>query len=299
MVRSDDVGGEGVSVCECVGGCACVSGCPTAVSRRHLLRGFAGLAALGWAPWSAALEGGAGPSDPVPGTPASAVGSLSAGNRLVSAVVIQRQWVITAAHVVNGSVPTPHEVVFRTPLGGGFSSRASAVHVHPEFISHKIDLALVKLESPVPREMGVARVFTGPLPGQAIRLVSHGGSTTLISTGENRIDAVTPDPQGRPFQYLFDYDGPELSSNVLGPQVPANGTLGAGREATLVSGDSGSAAFVVIDGQWGLAGINTFQATLNGPNGSGRVAGGMVLVAHARWMAETMRGAGVGGKPAS
>ncbi len=46
---------------------------------------------------------------------------------------------------------------------------------------------------------------------------------------------------------------------------------------------------MVIDGQWGLAGINTFQATLNGPNGSGRVAGGMVLVAHAQWIADTLR----------
>ncbi|CDN88293.1 trypsin-like peptidase domain-containing protein [Hydrogenophaga intermedia] len=290
MVRSDDVGGESVAVCN------------VAPRRRQLLlRGLAGFAACCWTPWSAALEGGAGVSDPAPDTPAAAVGSLSAGNRLVSAVVIQRQWLITAAHVVNGAVPTPHEVVFRTPLGGGFSSRASAVHVHPEFISHKIDLALVKLETPVPREMGAARVYTGPLLGHTIRLVSHGGSTTLIGTGENRVDAVTPDPQGRPWQYLFDHDGPDLSSNVLGPALPVNGTLGAAREATLVSGDSGSAAFVVIDGQWGLAGINTFQATLNGPNGangSGRVAGGMVLVAHARWIAETLRTA-AGGKPAS
>lgn len=298
MVRSDDVGGQGVSVCEAVHEAVC----QPALHRRQWLRGLAGLAAAAWAPWSAALEGGAGPSDPVPDTPASAVGSLSAGNRLVSAVVIQRQWLITAAHVVNGAVPTPHEVVFRTPLGGGFSSRASAVHVHPEFISHKIDLALVKLETPVPREMGAARVYTGPLVGHTIRLVSHGGSTTLISTGENRVDAVTPDPQGRPWQYLFDHDGPDLSSNILGPALPVNGTLGAAREATLVSGDSGSAAFVVIDGQWGLAGINTFQATLNGPNGSGRVAGGMVLVAHAGWIARTLSGqseAKAGRKPAS
>lgn len=97
MVRSDDVGGEGVAVCN-------------VVARRQLLRGLAGFAACCWTPWSAALEGGAGVSDPVPDTPAAAVGSLSAGNRLVSAVVIQRQWVITAAHVVNGAVPTPHEV---------------------------------------------------------------------------------------------------------------------------------------------------------------------------------------------
>lgn len=286
MVRSDDVGGRRTAACA------------PDPRRRQVLRGLAGLGVAAWAPWCAALEGGAGPSDPVPDGPAAAVGSLSAGQRLVSAVVIQRQWVVTAAHVVNGAVPTPHEVVFRSPLGGGFASRASAVHVHPEFVSHKIDLALLKLESPVPRDMPPARMYTGPLVGQLIRLVSHGGSTTLISTGENRVDAVTPDAAGRPFQYLFDYDGPDLSSNVLGPAVPANGTLGPGREATLVSGDSGSAAFVVIDGQWGLAGINTFQATLNGPTGSGRVAGGMVLAPHAKWIADTLRGAAPAAKPA-
>lgn len=237
-----------------------------------------------------ALEGGAGLSEPRANTPQAAVGSLYAGQRLLSGVVVHRQWVLTAAHAVNGAVPG--EVVFRSPVGGGYHSRALSVHVHPAFIDGKVDLALVQLAEPVPDAMPVARLFTGALLGHKVQLVSHGGSTTLMSTGENQVDAILPDAAGQPLQFLYDFDGPDLSSNVLGPRVPAMGTLGAGREATLVSGDSGSGAFVVHDGQWYLAGINTFQATVTPKDGGapGRVAGGILIGPQLAWMARVIRG---------
>ncbi len=246
---------------------------------------------------AAALEGGAGASDPQAGTPAAAVGSLYAAQRLLSGVLIDRQWVLTAAHAVNGAVPA--EVVFRSPLAGGFVARARAVHVHPGFVTGQVDLALVQLERPAPAALPPAPLYTGPLLGHIVHLVSHGGSTTLITTGENRVDALQPDAAGRPLLYLFDQDGPDLSSNVIGPAVPANGTLGAGREATLAAGDSGSAAFVVLDGRWGLAGINTFQATVTPKGGGpvGRLAGGIWLAPQAAWIARVLRGEAADAKP--
>lgn len=267
-------------------------GVPRRVCLRLLLA-----AGLGVAAPARGLEGGAGPSEPSAGDPRGAVGSLSAGDRLLSGVLIDAEWVLTAAHVVAGAAPPG--VVFRSSLGGGFSSRARAVHLHPLSGTARVDLALVRLEAPAPAAIPRSRLFGGPMLGQVIHLVSHGGSTTLMTVGENRVDAVQPDSLGLPLVYLFDFDGPDLRSNALGPALPAMGTLGPGREATLVSGDSGSAAFVVIDGQWGLAGINTFQATVTPPAGgpTGRVAGGIVLAPQAGWISRTLRGQSEPGRP--
>ena len=239
--------------------------------RAWLRRGLAVVLAPALGPaWG--LEGGVGPLDPVAGAPWSGVGSLYAGQRLLSAVAIAPRWLLTAAHAVSGAIAA--EVVFRSPIGGGFASRARSVHVHPAFGSGKVDLALVELEQRVPAPMALAQIFTGELLGRVVQLVSHGGSTTLVTRGENRIDAIQPGPTGQPLLYLFDYDGPDS-------------------EATLVSGDSGSAAFVVVDGRWGLAGINTFQASVTPREGGEpvRLAGGIVLGPHTGWVAETLRAA--------
>lgn len=252
-------------------------------------------------PAALALTGGAGPSE-VPAEPAwAAVGSLDVAGQLFSAILIGRQHVLTAAHVVNGA--NPALIRFRSAAAEGFSSAATAVQVNPVFTGNTAhntpgdpsvhgDLAIVRLAQPAPASIPTARLFSGPLLGRVLTLVSHGGSTTLYTTGENRADVVFPDFLGRPATYLFDFDGPDLSSNRLGPPVPANGTLGADREATLANGDSGSAAFVRFDGQWYLAGVNTFSITFGASGGgaamAGRGGGGVVLGDHAAWMREVL-----------
>lgn len=260
---------------------------------------WAGLSLV--APVAHALTGGAGPTE-VPPVPAwAAVGSLEVAGQLFSATLIGRQHVLTAAHVVNGANPTL--IRFRSAVGAGFSSGAVSVHVNPAFTgvtasnapgdpSVHADLAIVKLAQPAPASLPVVRVFTGPVLGRVLSLVSHGGSTTLFTTGENRADVVFSDFLGRPATYLFDFDGPELSSNRVGPAVPANGTLGSAREATLANGDSGSAAFVQFDGRWYLAGVNTFSIGFSAPAGDPRLGGsgggGVVLSEHTDWMREVL-----------
>ena len=248
-----------------------------------------------------ALTGGAGPSETPPVSDWAAVGSLEVAGQLFSATLIGRQHVLTAAHVVNGA--NPALVRFRVAGGGGFSSAATSVHVHPAFTGNTTnntpgdpsvhaDLAIVKLSQVAPASLPVARVFMGPVLGRVLSLVSHGGSTTLITTGENRADVVFSDFLGRPATYLFDFDGPDLSSNRLGPPVAANGTLGAAREATLANGDSGSAAFVQFDGRWYLAGVNTFSLGFSAPTGDSRPGGsgggGVVLSEHTGWLREVL-----------
>lgn len=268
---------------------------------------WGGLRAWLWAAiWSVAqaaqaLTGGAGPSEAPPVPAWSAVGSLEVAGQLFSATLIGREHVLTAAHVVNGA--NPALIRFRAAGGAGFSSAATAVHVNPAFTGNTAnntpgdpsvhaDLAIVKLAQPAPASLPVARVFTGPVLGRVLALVSHGGSTTLLTTGENRADVVFSDFLGRPATYLFDFDDPDLSSNRLGPPVPANGTLGSDREATLANGDSGSAAFVQFDGRWYLAGVNTFSITFGtaagSPQAPARGGGGVVLRGHADWIRDVL-----------
>lgn len=268
---------------------------------RRLLVAAGLLAGLLVVPVAQALTGGAGPQDPVPDAPWAGVGSLDAGGKLYSGVLVGRQHVLTAAHVVRGAEPA--SVRFRSALGGGFTATATEVHVHPSYTGNTTrnapgdpsvhaDLAIVRLDRPAPKSLPLARIFPGALLGRVLTLVSHGGSTTLITTGENRADAVFADVLGRPATYLFDFDGPDLDSNRIGPPVPVNGSLGARREATLVNGDSGSAAFVQIDGQWWLAGLNTFEINFGaGPtarSAPGSGAGGIVLSEHQDWIREMM-----------
>jgi hypothetical protein len=253
---------------------------------RRTARGFLRGVTLPWwlgvlfslgAPAAHALTGGAGPSE-IPAEPAwAAVGSLEVAGQLFSAVLIGRQHVLTAAHVVNGA--NPALIRFRSAAAEGFSSAATAVQVNPAFTGNTAnntpgdpsvhaDLAIVRLAQPAPASIPLARLFPGPVLGRVLTLVSHGGSTTLYTTGENRADVVFPDFLGRPATYLFDFDGPDLSS------------------------DSGSAAFVRFDGQWYLAGVNTFSITFGTPGGSAQMAGkgggGVVLADHAAWMREVL-----------
>lgn len=291
MVRSD---GDG---------CLSMSGRRKAVGRLFVtgLRRGLGTALVLVAQAAQALTGGGGPSEETAQRAWASVGSLAVGGQLFSAILIGPQHVLTAAHVVNGADPAL--IRFRAGGGEGFSSAATAVKVNPAFTgttannspgdpSVHADLAIVRLARPAPADLPRARLFSGPVLGRVLTLVSHGGSTTLFTAGENRADVVFPDFLGRPATYLFDFDGPDLSSNRLGPPVPANGTLGADREATLANGDSGSAAFVPFDGQWYLAGVNTFSITFGiaagSPQTPARGGGGVVLGGHADWIREVL-----------
>jgi hypothetical protein len=89
------------------------------------------------------------------------------------------------------------------------------------------------------------------LQGADLNFVSFANSSTVKKVGENIADVLYANAAGTNQTYMFDFDNPS-STNVMG-----FGTLGLSREASLESGDSGSAAFIKVNGQWQLAGINT------------------------------------------
>lgn len=244
-----------------------------------------------------ALSGGAGAAPFEAGSPWSGVGSLSVNGQLFTATLIAPGYVITAAHVAGGAVPST--VVFQTQGEGSFASVASQIYVHPAYSGNSTnrrpgdptrhaDIAIIKLADVAPAHLPSYRIHEGSLLGQEVTLVSHSHSRTLGTTGVNRVDVVFSDLNGVAQTYMFDFDGPDISSNRIGPQIPANGTLGARSEAGLVSGDSGSAAFLQFGGQWQLAGINSFAVTFSdGPftQGSfGTGGGGIVLATHQAWI---------------
>lgn len=271
--------------------------------RRHLQQLAALLAGAGAGPAAWALVGGSGLQEVDANAAWASVGSLDCGRGLFTATPLDRRHVITAAHVAAGS--DVRRISFRLSTGGGFVSSATALHVHPAFrgmgphnpptdpTAHH-DLAIIRLADTLPESVSLLPVFTGDIVGRTLTLVSHGGSTTLVSVGENMADVTFPDDFGRPATYLFDFDGPDLTSNRFGPPLPVNGTLGRLREAALVGGDSGSAALVYYDGLWWLAGINSFRITFNSPpdaGGHGVAGGGIVLGSYSNWI-QSVIGAG-------
>jgi hypothetical protein len=239
-----------------------------------------------------ALVGGAGVAANSASSPWNGVGSLSVNGSLFTATLIAPGYVLTAAHVAAGADPT--KLSFQLNGGSSFAVGASRVFVNPGYTgspsgnvagdpTNHADLAIIKLASDVPVGVSGYSLFTGDLQSKDLSFVSYAGSTTSMTTGENVADRLYMDSANHAQTYLFDFDGPDLTTNYLG-----GGTLGANREASLVQGDSGSAAFVNVNGQWELAGINTYQAFFNGgPPTSGAYGtggGGVVLSTYASWI---------------
>ena len=261
---------------------------------RAATAGVAG-AALAMPAW--ALSGGAGAAELALDSPWTGVGSLNVNGQLFSATLIAPGYVLTAAHVAAGAALS--SIRFQTNGGTSFASGASAIYVNPGYTgattgnlagdpSVHADLAIIRLSEAAPLSVPVYSVFGGSLSGRTLSLVSYGGSATLATTGANRVDKVFADTQGAAQTYLFDFDGPDLSTNRIGANTLANGTLGAGVEASLVSGDSGSAAFVYANGAWQLAGVNTFQVNFPaGPSSAGSFGtggGGVTLASQNAWI---------------
>jgi len=268
------------------------------------LRRFARGALIGLvaAPWVAhALVGGAGVAENAADSPWAGVGSLSVGSGLFTGTLIAPGYVLTAAHVVAGA--NPSSISFRLNAGDNASLGASQIFVNPGYTGTAAgnasgdptihdDIAIVKLSGAVAGPVLDYSIFAGHLGSQILTFVSYAGSTTVKKTGENRVDILLKDTAGVPEVYAFDFDGPDLSTNRIGPNINSNGTLGANREASLVGGDSGSAAFVSVGGQWQLAGINTFQITFEaGPTTSGAFGtggGGAVAAAYTPWISSVI-----------
>jgi hypothetical protein len=229
-----------------------------------------------------------------------------------TASALDARHVITAAHVVAGR--DPGDVRFNLNYGGDLSHRlqAAAIAVHPEYAGFKPDprsgvvhddLAIVRLAEAMPFGVPFYPIQPVPVrPRTVITLVGYGASgdgasgrtipasASVKRVGRNVIDAAFRDNGGGEFAevYLFDFDGPDASTNRLG-----TGSLGNHIEATVAGGDSGSPALVPgAQGRWHLVGVNTFVAPRSALNQRfGGLAGGVLLHPYIRWVESVLSGA--------
>jgi hypothetical protein len=118
-------------------------------------------------------------------SPFGGVGSLTRnGHEVYSAVVIAPQHVLTAAHVVAGTL-FPGSLSFNLNVGGdlSFSVPVTDIYINPEYKGFKPrpdgtvhnDLAVLRLAHPVPSGTPVYHLHEGAVaPGQPIVLVGYG-----------------------------------------------------------------------------------------------------------------------------
>lgn len=241
-------------------------------------------------------------------SPFGAVGAVEAGSTngswRGSAVVIGRQWLLTAGHILDfnddGVVDDALRLRFSLPMAGGGTLALDGLefHLHPDFSGFanpgaQDDLGLVRLAEPLPEAVPSARWWTEPLAvGTELALAGFGdsgygdggytvtGQAGVRRTGGNVVERLWMDDEGsgQAEVFLYDFDAPETVG------LP-RGSLGNAVETIIGSGDSGGGAFVEADGTWYLAGINSF--TLGAGRGLfGEEGGGVLVAPYGDWIAE-------------
>jgi hypothetical protein len=250
------------------------------------------LLALASIPCSAlAIIGGQGIDPDTPNSQWAGVGSVITPNGSYSGTLIAPGYVLTAAHVV-GSFPAA-SISFQLNAGTSFQIAASEIFVNPIYgtdttnnIQHG-DLAIIRLSSQAP-----ATVPYYPLYGSAIAV---GNSLELVGygVGGDGINGATVPANPAVKRTALDPTVQTLNNrnNVADTYVfyfsppPATGT------GTVGSGDSGGPAFIFANGQWQLAGVNTFAAVFSAgqsPGTYGTGGGGMMVAPYSAWIQSVM-----------
>ncbi|MCG8584104.1 MAG: trypsin-like serine protease, partial [Pirellulales bacterium] len=216
-----------------------------------------------------------------------------------SGVYIGDGWVLTAAHVVDGTDFAGANVSNWTFELGGTDYDSDEVYINPDWSGNLAagnDIALVKLTEDVVGVEPAVLYGLSDESGMTGTVVGYGQTGTgltgsvigagTLRAGENTIDAVGPLflPGGGLFAepiMLIDFDDPgDPAASSLGDDDPLP------LEYLSAPGDSGGGLFVDVDGVTYLAGVTSFGLALDGTVDSdyGDVAGFIRVSQYAEWI---------------
>jgi secreted trypsin-like serine protease len=246
----------------------------------------------------AAPTAGAAPAKPfiIGGTGATQTYSFVAsmqstdGQHHCGASLIDKQWLITAAHCVDGQQPSN----IRYRIGSTDRTSGGELVTPDKFVAHPqskqtqagYDVALVHLPQPVQAEP-IKIAGTSPQPGTALRLLGWGQTCPSPGCGEpprtlQQLDTKTVDPaQCSGAGNAFDAQRELCIDNQ-------------GGKASACYGDSGGPAVVRDGSGFALVGATSRGQTENCPDKPGIYSN---VVAHTDWINQTIRSGGSSAPP--
>ena len=232
-----------------------------------------------------------------------------------SGTLIAPDWVLTAAHVVEGQTN-------RFTLDNQ-SYLASEIVIHPEWdglVFNGHDLALVRLDRAVQGITPAAYSTAHDVVGQVATFVGYGqrgdgltgrqGDTGTLNAGQNTLDAVGSDfwfllddsLLMADFDYVFPLDITQSGNNAFGQtQIPTAlggsthiNRMGSADPLALESlpggGDSGGGVFIDVEGSPVLIGAVSMTLSWDGSNNSGYtdMVGVVSLASVDEWIQSTV-----------